>query len=1346
MLATRRLVGRYQIESELGRGGMGAVFRAFDEGARRTVALKLLESQNARLIALFQREYETLAMLAHPRVIAVHDFGVAERGARYYTMELLDGGDLTTRAPLPWAEVCALIRDVCTSLVLLHAQKLVHRDVNPRNVRLDQQGRAKLIDFGAMAPIGIAAQVIGTPAFMAPEAVYRQALDQRTDLYALGALGYRLLSGRDAYPARRIDQLRDTWRSQPRPLRELVPDVPRQLDELIHQLLSLNPAGRCRAAGEVFVRLSALVGGLPDAHEAEMARAYLAAPAFVGREQELGAVRRAVVQSFRSRGAAVLVDGPPGVGRSRFLDACVLEGQLLGAIVLRARGSGAVASFELLASLAAQLCEARPQLMRPRACSELLFGAGAEIARRAMSPEDEASVQQEMVSWLLSPLDKPLLMIIDDLHLADRASAAVLTRLVDVAGKHRLTVVASAPEGASGITGHALRLVRERASCVTLGPLAEQQSLALVRSLFDDVVNVQLAAKRIFDIARGNPRATVELAEWLVDGQHVVHEGGRWLIPDTLSGLPLPSSVNDALRQRLAGLAPYAIKLAAALAIARDADLPAEDYAALLDERDEGMVQTALAQLLGAGVVTPHGRGYGLAHTAYAELLTQLVDGSLLAAIHRRIAAVCVAHNQADWAIYHLFRGDARGESVDLLLSRIAAGYSPTHVLPSLEERVTFLREQLAFCEGQGRPARDLFALKLELVRRAEIKASLVRPELSELAALYKHLTGYTDWQKLPADLEPAARIGLAIKSAMARYEALPDSQRIFSPREALPSLLEFVSSCLASATANCEMELLEQTPPLAPFAPLSDAIRLMAIYMEAVEGTVAGRVEVASARFIQVIEELRGDAGVRMGAAAERLKRHAIIAAGMLNAGMSRSVALDYADQLLQLAQTTGDPYAKSTSLRIRHQYHLRRGNFRQAQHWQHELELDKLTDRSAVFNPSGIYTLSWIHATVGSVAGMRDCLAQMREYTSVSGGLGVWEIYMTAEYDRLRGAAEQALPRYMAILEHQAGRHMAWLYAAHGVLLCLEGLGRLEEGKQLGEELLARAARARLGAARGLILRPLSLIEARLGHFDQAVAHLDENITQCTTHGMGGINLGIIYEFRARVAIWARDSAAFEKYADLCAELYAAGGGSPDLSARLDALFNAARRDGVVASTWQSRDLGPLVLTHAQVELRDRLADCGTAEARYAQGLSAIVQSAQAEGGHLYGMKKDGLCLLACSGALEVTEEHLASLERCLSAARAQGDRTQSVPDGTATQSETDSTASAVEGGLGAFAAQLGDGLLAQLVCGAGGQLPVGVFVLRPGADRTRVADNELVEVVAHALTAAGDLQASA
>ena len=160
-----RVANRYLVKEELASGGMGIVYRVLDRSTGEDPALKRLNREAVSqpfLVAAFEREYQVLAGLAHPRIIRVFDYGVDEIGA-YYTMELLEGQDMRKAAPLPYREACALLRDVATSLALLHARRLIHRDLSPANVRMTPDGHCKLIDFGALASFGSSRLVVGTP-------------------------------------------------------------------------------------------------------------------------------------------------------------------------------------------------------------------------------------------------------------------------------------------------------------------------------------------------------------------------------------------------------------------------------------------------------------------------------------------------------------------------------------------------------------------------------------------------------------------------------------------------------------------------------------------------------------------------------------------------------------------------------------------------------------------------------------------------------------------------------------------------------------------------------------------------------------------------------------------------------------------------------------------------------------------------------------------------------------------------------------------------------------------------------------------------------------------------------
>jgi hypothetical protein len=357
--------GRLRLERSIGRGGMATVHEVMDLGSGRRLALKRLHPiedprKRRRSLQLFEREFHTLTHLAHPRVVEVYDYGIDELGP-YYTMELLDGGDLQKQAPVPWQRACALARDIGSALSLLHSRRMVYRDLSPRNVRCTSDGRAKLIDFGAMVMMGPCKQVVGTPAYCAPEALNMQPLDARTDLYSLGATLYYTLVGRHAYPARDFKQRRDLWRGRPAAPSSLVPDVPAALDALVLDLLHLEPAARPANTAEVMERLAAIEGRPLDEHLL-VSQSYLSAPSLVGREALLSRARAKTMRALRGRGGAILIQGAPGVGRSRFLDACLLEAKLLGALVLRADAADGHGDYGVVRALCTQLLDTLPEI------------------------------------------------------------------------------------------------------------------------------------------------------------------------------------------------------------------------------------------------------------------------------------------------------------------------------------------------------------------------------------------------------------------------------------------------------------------------------------------------------------------------------------------------------------------------------------------------------------------------------------------------------------------------------------------------------------------------------------------------------------------------------------------------------------------------------------------------------------------------------------------------------------------------------------------------------------------------------------------------------------------------
>src|SRR5438094_3262729 len=250
------LAGRYSLERELGRGGMGVVYLAREVRLDRPVAVKLLPPVRAgdeRLRERFLREARTAAKLSHPHIIPI--FAVDEVDAFvFFAMAYVAGETLTERVrrrgPLAPSEAGRVLREVAWALAYAHSQGLVHRDVKPDNIMLEEAtGRALVADFGIAGQVRGAAgldggEVIGTPEFMSPEQALGEHVDARSDLYALGVVGFFALSGKLPFEAGKATDVLAKQVAEPAPPLAGVAGVPRRLAVAIDRCLAKDPAER----------------------------------------------------------------------------------------------------------------------------------------------------------------------------------------------------------------------------------------------------------------------------------------------------------------------------------------------------------------------------------------------------------------------------------------------------------------------------------------------------------------------------------------------------------------------------------------------------------------------------------------------------------------------------------------------------------------------------------------------------------------------------------------------------------------------------------------------------------------------------------------------------------------------------------------------------------------------------------------------------------------------------------------------------------------------------------------------------------------------------------------------
>ena len=260
------LAGRYSIDRELGRGGMGIVYLAREVHLDRLVAIKLLPPDRAAQTPLrerFLREARVAAKLSHPNIIPIH--AVEERdGFVFYVMAFVDGETLAQRVrlrgPLPGSEATRVFREVAWALAHAHGQGLVHRDVKPDNILLESaSGRVLVADFGIAAATGAGGTdvVAGTPEFMSPEQALGGHIDARSDLYGLGATAFYACSGRFPFPGTTPTEILAKQVTEPAPpLASLGLPVPRKLALLVDRCLAKVPAERPASAEALAEQLS----------------------------------------------------------------------------------------------------------------------------------------------------------------------------------------------------------------------------------------------------------------------------------------------------------------------------------------------------------------------------------------------------------------------------------------------------------------------------------------------------------------------------------------------------------------------------------------------------------------------------------------------------------------------------------------------------------------------------------------------------------------------------------------------------------------------------------------------------------------------------------------------------------------------------------------------------------------------------------------------------------------------------------------------------------------------------------------------------------------------------------
>jgi tetratricopeptide (TPR) repeat protein/archaellum biogenesis ATPase FlaH len=579
--------GRYQVKKFLGEGGKKKVYLAHDTVLDRDVAFALIktekidETTRTRIL----REARAMGKLGdHPNIVTVYDFGDHE-GQPYMVLPLLPGGDvekLIDKAPehrLPIDKALAIARSVCKGLVFSHARGIIHRDLKPGNVMLTEDGTAKIVDFGLAVAVDLSrltqsGMMVGTVSYMPPEQAMGGKVTAKADLYSLGAMLYEMVTGRPPFvgddSVSIIGQHINTPPVSPAWHRA---DLPPALDTLIMQLLEKDPDKRPESASVVLQALEAIQAGKIGKEPSQEAPTEnpLYRRVFVGREPELKQLQAAFDGAMSGQGALMMVMGEPGIGKTALCEQLATYVTLRGGktLVGHCYEEGSL-SLPYLAFV-----EAMRSYVLSREVKDLReeLGTGAADVARIVSeirerlkvkprpqkdPEEERyRLLQAVTGFLTSAAGvQPLLVVLEDLHDADKGTLDMLThvsrhlsgaRLLIVGTYRDVEVDRSHPLSAALAE---LRRVSTYGRVILRGLNADE-----VRRMLEGITRESVPwglAEAVHRQTEGNPLFVQEVVRYLAEEGLITQKEGRWRpAKDTPLEMNIPEGLRDVIGKRL---------------------------------------------------------------------------------------------------------------------------------------------------------------------------------------------------------------------------------------------------------------------------------------------------------------------------------------------------------------------------------------------------------------------------------------------------------------------------------------------------------------------------------------------------------------------------------------------------------------------------------------------------------------------------------------------------------------------------------------------------------------------------------------------------------------------------
>ncbi len=697
MPENKTFINRYNVIHKLGEGGMGTVWKVFDEIEKKEVALKEIKlkelgsklpvgsfisltssvTKSSEAELRFCEEFRTMTKLQYPYTVEVYDYGILENGNKYITMELVDGEDIGTilkKRKLDYPEIYKILLQLAQTISFIHSRLYVHRDIKSDNIIVTSAGDIKLMDFGLMDRMGIqsAGKLTGTIGYMPPEVPKGGVIDARSDLYSIGCFAYELVSGHVPFLGSvAVDVIKQHVNVIPKKLTLVRDDVPPELEKIIYKLLEKEQADRYETAADLIGDLQKYSNVELLEESLEQRKSYLFCSEIIGRQENINKLQKALEVVKNKKGKSLFIGAPAGVGKTRLINefkltaqiaelpfyecACIEQGmepfhplkEIFKKVV-------SLTEKEILNKYGKILVKILPQLE----------GKGYKPAPILQDGEAEKMrLIDNVTGWLKEVCQKKsFILCVDDIHWIDSSSVELLNECIRVLKDSPVMILCAFRDDEVEESSPVFYTIEEELTeYEKLSTLDQENVGLLITTMLGHAELPEQFAEHMYSVTGGNAFFVTETMRSLIEENKLKRQKGTWVFLDLIENLDIPTSIEETVARRLKLLSKEAYNIAQiAAAFGKEQDLSIlKDVSGLKSEN----IFKLLDELIERQFILKEDKKYIFTHDRVRETLYEGIEEKKRRELHQKLAEVIEKKHARNLEIaasllaYHYSRG-----------------------------------------------------------------------------------------------------------------------------------------------------------------------------------------------------------------------------------------------------------------------------------------------------------------------------------------------------------------------------------------------------------------------------------------------------------------------------------------------------------------------------------------------------------------------------------------------------------------------------------------------------------------------------------------------------------------